>query len=69
MLQREAAAQLPGNWCTFAQNSVMQIRDIEDVMQVRLRCIVPAPWSSTPLRRLGTETPLSTCFMVACSVK
>ncbi len=35
MLQREAAAQLPGNWCTFAQNSVMQIRDIEDAMQVR----------------------------------
>lgn len=34
MLQREAAAQLPGNWCTFAQNCVMQLRDLEDAMQV-----------------------------------
>ena len=39
MLQREAAAQLPGNWCTFAQNCVMQLRDLEDAMQVLL-------WSS-----------------------
>ena len=39
MLQREAAAQLPGNWCTFAQNCVMQLRDLEDAMQVML-------WSS-----------------------
>ena len=36
MLQREAAAQLPGNWCTFAQNCVMQLRDLEDAMQVLL---------------------------------
>lgn len=37
MLQREAAAQLPSNWCTFAQNCVMQLRDLEDAMQVGSR--------------------------------
>lgn len=40
MLQREAAAQLPGNWCTFAQNCVMQLRDLEDAMQVTIPPIV-----------------------------
>ena len=45
MLQREGVTQLPANWGTLAQNSVMQIRDIEDAMQVipcrpglRIRC-------------------------------
>lgn len=50
MLQREAAAQLPGNWCTFAQNCVMQLRDLEDAMQVLLRLsqgFRVQPWSGS----------------------
>lgn len=57
MLQREAAAQLPGNWCTFAQNCVMQLRDLEDAMQVgqsQWRKLQAAAEPGTPLVRRCT---------------